>query len=68
MLDRFWEITVQMNKDMTLATWNVLSLYRPGALAKLKDELNKYRVAPAAVKKIRWRGCEISDFGDFVVC
>jgi hypothetical protein len=24
---------------MTLATWNVRSIYRPGALAKLKDEL-----------------------------
>ena len=30
------------DKDMKLATWNVRSLYRPGALAKLKDELNKY--------------------------
>jgi hypothetical protein len=30
---------------MMLATWNVRSLYRPGALAKLKDELNKYGIA-----------------------
>jgi hypothetical protein len=27
------------NKDMILAIWNVLSLFRPGALAKLKEEL-----------------------------
>jgi hypothetical protein len=39
---------------MTLATWNVRSLYRPGALAKLKDELNKYGIMneTRSVKKI----------------
>ena len=41
---------------MILATWNVRSLYRPGALAKLKDELNKYGIArmneTRSVKKI----------------
>ena len=30
------------DKDMMLATWNVRSLCRPGALAKVKDELNKW--------------------------
>jgi hypothetical protein len=29
------------DKDMLLATWNVRTLYRPGALAKLKEELKK---------------------------
>jgi hypothetical protein len=47
---------------MTLATWNVRSLYRPGALAKLKDELNKYGIAITAVQKIRWSGSEIFDY------
>jgi hypothetical protein len=42
-----------------LATCNVISLHRPGALAKLKDELSKYGVAIAAVQEIRWCGCEI---------
>jgi hypothetical protein len=37
---------------MILATWNVPSLHRPGALAKLKDELSKYGVAIAAVQEI----------------
>jgi hypothetical protein len=53
---------------VTLATWNVLSLYRPGALAGLKDKLNTYGVAIAAIQEIRWRECEILDSGDFVVC
>ena len=28
------------DKDMKLAIWTVQGLYKPGALAKLKDELN----------------------------
>ena len=31
-----------------LATWNVRSLYRPGALAKLKDELR--------IRRLEWIG------------
>jgi hypothetical protein len=53
---------------MTLATWNVLSLYRPGSLAKLKDKFKKYGVAIAAVQEIRCSGCEIFYSGDFVMC
>jgi hypothetical protein len=44
---------------MILATWNVLSLHRPGALAKLKVELSKYGVSIVAVQEIRWCGCEM---------
>jgi exonuclease III len=54
--------------DMMLATWNVRSLYRLGAPAKLKDELNKYGIATIAVQEIRWSGSEIFDSGDFIVC
>jgi hypothetical protein len=49
------------DKDMMLATWNVRSLYRPGAITKLNDKLNKYRIAIAAVQEIRWSGNEIFD-------
>ena len=31
-----------------------------GALANLKDELNKYGIAITAVQEIRWSGSEIS--------
>jgi hypothetical protein len=40
------------DKDKKLATWNVRSLYRPGTLAKLKDELNKYGIAITAVQEL----------------
>jgi len=51
-----------------LATWHVHSLYRPTALAKLKDELNKYGIVITAVQEIRWSGSEIFDSGDIIVC
>jgi hypothetical protein len=37
-----------------LATGNVHNLYRPGAPAKLKDELNKYGIAITAVQETEW--------------
>ena len=37
---------------MVYATWNVRSLYRPGALAKLKEELNKYKLGELHYKKL----------------
>jgi len=52
---------------MVLGTWNFRNLYRPGALAKLKEELNKYGIAMNAVQEIRWSGSEIFDSGDFIV-
>jgi exonuclease III len=39
------------DKDIRFATWNVQSLNRPGALAKLKDELNKYEIDIAVVQE-----------------
>jgi hypothetical protein len=56
------------DKDMMLATWNVRSLCRPGALAKLKEELKRYGITIAAVQEIRWIGSEIFDSGDFILC
>jgi hypothetical protein len=51
-----------------LATGNFRSLYRPAALAKLKDELNKYGIAFTAVQEIRWSGSEIFYSGDCIAC
>jgi hypothetical protein len=50
-----------------LVTCIARSLYRSGALTKLKDESNKYGIAIAAVQEIRWSGSEIFDFGEFIV-
>jgi hypothetical protein len=34
----------------------------------LKEELNRYGIAIAAVQEIRWSEGEIFDSGDFIVC
>ena len=45
--------------EFWIATWNVLSLYRAGALASLVGELDKYKVRIAALQEIRWRGTDV---------
>ncbi|PSN42311.1 hypothetical protein C0J52_11147, partial [Blattella germanica] len=42
--------------DITLATWNVRTLERPGKLKELRSELDKYGVKIAALQELRWRG------------
>ncbi|XP_021937353.1 uncharacterized protein LOC110838457 [Zootermopsis nevadensis] len=55
-------------KDMILATWNIGSLRKPGALARLKEELGKYIVDIAAVQDMRWNGGGIMGSGEYTVC
>jgi exonuclease III len=42
--------------DMRLATWNVRSLYRAGALVTVSKELSKYRLDLVGVQEVRWEG------------
>jgi hypothetical protein len=41
-------------KDLQLATWNVRSLYRPGGLRIMINEIRKYKIAIAAIQETRW--------------
>jgi mRNA deadenylase 3'-5' endonuclease subunit Ccr4 len=38
--------------NMFIATWNVRSLYQPGASRMLEEELEKYKVDIAAIQEI----------------
>ena len=40
-------------KDMKLVSWNVLSLYRPGTLKMLLDEILKYKIDIACIQEVR---------------
>ena len=42
-------------------TWNVRTLYRPGALMALLMELKRYKVQVAAIQETRWHGTGIND-------
>lgn len=47
------EIENWKNKEIKVATWNALSLYRTGVCQNLTNVLNKYHVKIAALQKIR---------------
>ncbi|XP_068082863.1 craniofacial development protein 2-like [Anabrus simplex] len=42
--------------DMYIATWNVRTLNKPGALNSLKQEMEKYNIGIAAIQEVRWKG------------
>jgi hypothetical protein len=39
--------------DMRFGTWNVMSLYRTGALGLVISEIDKYRMDLVGVQKVR---------------
>ena len=53
--------------DFWIATWNVLSLYRAGALANLTEQLKKYKVTIAALQEIRWKNSDIIRTKDYTI-
>lgn len=50
-----------------LATWNVQTMDKPGALMQLKCELTKYKVDIAALQEIKWMGKGIMKSGNHIV-
>lgn len=43
-----------MDYDVSMKSWNVCSLYRPGTLMALIKELERYKIMIMALQKIRW--------------
>ena len=41
---------------MRIATWNVRTLYRAGAINELVKEMDEYEVDICALQEIRWPG------------
>lgn len=46
----------QVIKDIRFTSWNVRSLYRPGAIYQVTKELQNYGIAIAALQEVRWPG------------
>lgn len=40
--------------ELNFATWNVRTLYRPGALEELKEQATKYKIDLIALQEVRW--------------
>ena len=47
--------------DLSFGTWNVRTLYRPGAQRELFEELKRYKIGVAAVQETRWLGNGVRD-------
>jgi hypothetical protein len=52
---------------MRFATWNLLSLYRPGAFKRLKEQLDKYRIGLTAIQEIKWKVTGTMDAGNYTL-
>ena len=53
--------------DVMLGSWNVLSLYRTGALRLLTEQLRNYRMDIVALQEIRWTGCGSLDSAGWTI-
>jgi len=53
-------------RDISIATWNILSLYHTGACPNLTEILRKYNVSIAALQEIRWMGTEQIRIGEYI--
>ena len=44
------------DNDLRVCTWNVRTLYRPGAAQQLADTLNELKADITAIQEMRWKG------------
>jgi hypothetical protein len=51
-----WLKVKWQKSELYIGIWNVLSLYRAGALNLLLEQLEKYKIAITAIQEIRWKG------------
>jgi hypothetical protein len=66
-LDRFNDDGRKRTKDtkITLATWNVQTVLKPGRMKEIMEGIGKARVDVVAVQEIRWQGKGRIDKKDF---
>jgi len=53
--------------EFYLGIWNVLSLYRAGALRILLDQIDKYKTGIIAIQEVRWIGHGVLEKRDHTV-
>jgi exonuclease III len=53
------------NTEITLATWNVQTMLKPGKMKEIMEELGKVRVDVVTVQEIRWQRQGRIDKKDF---
>ena len=48
-------------KELLIGTWNVLTLFKTGALLPWPSQLKEYKFAITALQETRWRGKDMMD-------
>jgi exonuclease III len=54
-------------KDMTIGTWNVLSLSQPAAIKMLLEQLDRYKLDITVIQEMRWVGKGIIEKKNHIV-
>lgn len=54
-------------RDIRIATWNILTLYRTGAYQNLTEVLKKINVSIAVLQEIQWTGNGQIRIGEYIV-
>ncbi|XP_029348373.1 uncharacterized protein LOC100575877 [Acyrthosiphon pisum] len=55
------------NTELTFGTWNVRTLYKPGAAQSMIKEVEKYGLGVVALQEIRWKEAGSIDMGNMTI-
>jgi len=55
------------NTELTFGTWNVRTLYKPGAAQSMIKEVEKYGLGIVALQEIRWKEAGSIDMGNMTI-
>uniref|UniRef100_A0A8D9AN49 Craniofacial development protein 2 n=1 Tax=Cacopsylla melanoneura TaxID=428564 RepID=A0A8D9AN49_9HEMI len=55
------------DNDLTIATWNVLTLKQPGKMQEVAGEMLKFKIDIIALQEVRWQGNGRIDKPDFTL-
>jgi exonuclease III len=56
-----------MFEEFKTGTWNILSLYQPGALKMLLEQLDRYKLDITVIQEMRWIGEVVIEKKDHIV-
>lgn len=56
-----------IGKPLTLATWDVRSLFQVGASRNFETDVKRYKIDVAAIQEIRWKDTQVVSLRDYTL-